>query len=71
MSLNVEGTTLISAVKKLLLSKREVTQIGVAQILSLVLQKQEKVRYAGVILESDLAGEKLRHVIKLHRFGAR
>ena len=57
MSLNVEGTTLLGALKKLLLSKREVLQIGVAHILNLLLQKQAGNQYGTAILESDLAGK--------------
>ena len=56
MALNMDGTTLLGALKKLLLSKREVLQIGVAQILNLLLQKKAGNQYGAAILESDLAG---------------
>ena len=56
MALNMDGTTLLGALKKLLLSKREVLQIGVAQILNFLLQKKAGNQYGAAILESDLAG---------------
>ena len=59
MALNMDGTTLLGVLKKLLLSKREVLQIGVAQILNLLLQKQAGNQYGAAILESDLAGRLL------------
>ena len=59
MALNMDGTTLLGALKKLLLSKREVLQIGVAQILNLLLQKKAGNQYGAAILESDLAGRLL------------
>ncbi|XP_053380780.1 meiosis inhibitor protein 1-like [Mercenaria mercenaria] len=54
MSLNREGVTLLTCMKKLLLSKKDVLQMAVSQILSLVLKKENYLAYATTILESDI-----------------
>ena len=59
MSLNIAGTSLISAIKKLLLSKREALLIGVTKCLSLLLNKEAGDQYGVSILESDLAGKEV------------
>ncbi|OWF43609.1 meiosis inhibitor protein 1-like isoform X2 [Mizuhopecten yessoensis] len=56
MKLNLEGVTLLSILKKLLVSKKEVQQISSIQILSGILQVPEghSSNYTVVILQSDL-----------------
>ena len=56
MSLNIAGTTLVTVIKKLLLSKKEALLIGVTKCLGLLLKKEAGDQYGVTILESDLAG---------------
>ncbi|XP_060080441.1 meiosis inhibitor protein 1-like [Ylistrum balloti] len=56
MKLNLEGVTLLSILKKLLVSKKEVQQISSIQILSTILQNPDghSSNYTGAIVQSDL-----------------
>ncbi|XP_060578052.1 uncharacterized protein LOC132735152 [Ruditapes philippinarum] len=54
MTLNKDGVTLLTCMKKLLLSKKDVLQSAVSQILSIILNKDNYLSYATTILDSDI-----------------
>jgi len=56
MSVSVDGCSLLTCLKRLLLWKTDVLQTSVCQILQQILDKPNRQSYCQAVLESDLLG---------------